>query len=427
MTEDEATARNTVPQPRKERLWPASTLAAVHVGRQTILRADGELYGYELLFRDAAMASFATGDGDAATTATILAAFSEFNIEDLLNGRRGFVNLSRSFITGELPLPFGPDQASLEVLETIERDAEAIAGVQRLAAEGYQIVLDDFVFSAEAGPLLELADIVKIDVLALTWDEVLQNLELCRPYNVRFLAEKVEDAEMMQRCIDVGFELFQGYHLGRPETHTTQTLSPSQAQALEILGRLSAPDVTPAQVEDAVLRDPALMYRLLRIANSAATGLTRTVSSIKDTLILVGLTRLRAWLLLLSMSPPGGSDIGLVTALIRASTCEAIARRGTTIRPETAFTLGLLDGLAESLGLSAFQLQNLLPVLSPDLASALAGGESEMRTLLDAVRAYERAEMDHVWPGDIPLLALSESYLDALAWTTEITRDINSA
>ena len=407
--------------------WPVSLLASVHIGRQTILRANGELYGYELLFRDTAKASAASGDGDAATTATIIAAFSEFDIEDLLNGRRGFVNLSRSFITGALPLPFGPDGAALEILETIERDDEAIAGVQRLAAEGYQIVLDDFVWTREAEPLLRLAEIVKIDVLALRWDEVLENLERCRPFGVRFLAEKVEDGEMMRRCVEAGFELLQGYHLGRPETRSSRTLSPSQAQAVKILGRLIDPDVTPAQVEGAVLQDPALMYRLLRIANSASFGLTRTVSSIKDTLVLVGLTRLRAWLLLLSLSPQGGSDIGLISALIRASTCEAIARRGGSIKPDAAFTLGLLDGLAESLGLSAFQLQTVLPVLAPELAQALAGGSGAMRTLLDAVRAYESAELEQIWAGDISLLALSESYLDALAWTTEVTRDISSA
>jgi c-di-GMP-related signal transduction protein len=301
-----------------------------------------------------------------------------------------------------------------------------VAGVQRLAAEGYKIVLDDFVWTPGSEPLLDLAEIVKIDVLALSWDDVVENLERCRPYDVRMLAEKVEDAAMMQRCVEAGFELFQGYHLGRPETRTSRTLSPSQAQTVQLLGRLSDPEVSPTQVENAVLRDPALMYRLLRIANSASTGLTRQVSSIKETLVLVGLDRLRAWLLLLSMSPQQGADIGLITALIRASTCEATARRGGRIRPDAAFTLGLLDGLAESLGVTPNQLQNLLPVLAPELATALAGGEGAMRSLLDAVRAYESAELGPIIAGDIPLLELSESYLDALAWTTEVTRDINS-
>jgi c-di-GMP-related signal transduction protein len=400
---------------------PASSLDPVHIARQTILTADRQLYGYELLFRDTARAGGAAHDGDRATTATIIAAFSEFSVEKLLDGRRGFVNLSRSFITGRLPLPFAPEAAALEILETIERDAEAVFGVQRLAADGYEIVLDDFIWTAGVEPLLELASIVKIDVLALPWDQVLETLELCRPFGGRMLAEKIEDEDMLARCIDVGFELFQGYHLGRPETRSTNTLSPSQTGALQILGRLSAPDVTPADVEDEVRRHPALMYRLLRIANSAATGIDRPVSSIRETLVMVGLTRLRAWLVLLSMAPPGGSAIGLTNALIRASTCEGAARRAGTVHADAAFTLGLLDGLAESLGLSPSELPSLLPFLAPDLVSALNGGPGPMRRLLDAVRAYEAANAELMNSSGISLSALSESYLDALAWTTDTT------
>ncbi len=399
-----------------------SSLDPVHIARQTILTADGRLYGYELLFRDTARAGSAAHDGDGATKATIVAAFSEFSVEKLLDGRRGFVNLSRSFITGELPLPFAPEAAALEVLETIERDEEAIAGVQRLAAEGYEIVLDDFVWTPGCEPLLEVASIVKIDVLALSWDQVLETIEICRPYGNRLLAEKIEDEEMLNRCIDVGFELFQGYHLGRPETRSTQTISPSQTRALQILGRLSAPDVTPVDVEEEVMRDPALMYRLLRIANSASTGLDRPVSSVKETLVMVGLTRLRAWLVLLSMSSPGGSAIGLTNALIRASTCEGTARRWGNVRSDTAFTLGLLDGLADSLGLASDDLPNLLPFLAPELVTALTGGAGPMLDLLNAVRAYETADDELMLNSGISLSTLSESYLDALAWTTDVTR-----
>ena len=394
----------------------------MHIARQTILTATGLLYGYELLFRDTARAGTAVSDGDSATTATIIAAFSEFSVEKLLDGRRGFVNLSRSFITGELPLPFAPEAAALEILETIERDAEAIAGVQRLAAEGYEIVLDDFIWTPGVEPLLEVASIVKIDVLALTWDRVLETIEQCRPFGNRLLAEKIEDEEMLNRCIAAGFELFQGYHLGRPETRSTNTISPSQTRALQILGRLSSPDVTPAGVEDEVLRDPALMYRLLRIANSASTGLDRPVSSIRETLVLVGLTRLRAWLVLLSMSSPGGSAIGLTNALIRASTCEGTARRAGSVRADAAFTLGLLDGLADSLGISTAELPSLLPFLATDLVAALQGEPGPMLDLLKAVRAYEAADDVLLLSSGISLAALSDSYLDALAWTTSVTR-----
>src|SRR5690242_4264107 len=63
-------------------------IETVHVGRQPIVDRTGELYGYELLFRDQASAGSAIHDGDSATTATITAAFSEFGADVLLGGRR---------------------------------------------------------------------------------------------------------------------------------------------------------------------------------------------------------------------------------------------------------------------------------------------------------------------------------------------------
>jgi c-di-GMP-related signal transduction protein len=400
--------------------------ATVHVGRQAIQNADGDLYGYELLFRDTSKVRHATHAGDGATTSTVLAAFSEFDVGDLLAGRRGFVNLSRRFITGELPLPFGPDTAGLEILETIERDAEAVAGVKRLSALGYQIVLDDFVWTAGAQPLVELADIVKIDVLALNWDEVRETMALVKPFDVRLLAEKIEDNTMMRRCIDEGFDLFQGYHLGRPETLTARTLGPAQAQALNILGLLSDPDITPSEVSEAVRRDPALTYRLLRIANSASAGLNRPVSSLGDALVMVGLIRLRAWLVLMSLTPTNGAVADVIAALVRAGTCERVARRVGPIRPDIAFTLGLLDGLAESLDLSPSALVEQLPLLGRELTEALAGRPGTMRDLLDAVLDYERADLERLGMSEIPLWVLAESYLEALAWTTETSRSADA-
>lgn len=394
---------------------PAS--AAVHVGRQPIYDADGSLYGYELLFRDAAASTAADGNGDAATTKTILAAFTAFDVADLLGGRFGFVNLTRSFLTGELPVPFKPGGAVLEVLETVEIDEAVVAGTRRLAEEGYPIALDDFVWTSAAEPLLEIASIVKIDVLEQTWDEVMTTANRSSRHGVRLLAERVEDEAMMTRCKEAGFTLFQGYHLGRPQTMTAQTLEPGHAVALQLLARLSDPATTATDVEDVLRADPALTFRLLQIANSAANGLTRSVSSIKDAVVLVGLGKLRAWLVLISLSGIGGSADGLGSALTRARTCETVAREASSVRPDVAFTLGLLDGIAQSLGIDGPALLERLPPLSDDLAAALSGGAGPLRRVLDAVRGYEVGDVTAAADAGFEDADIADAYLAALAWT----------
>src|SRR4051794_14427551 len=163
----------------------------VHVGRQAIHDLQGAVVGYELLFRSGPFADRSDQDGDAATSATILAAFSEFGAHALLADRPGFINLTQGFLKGTLPLPFGPDAAVLEVQETQNLDYDVIVGARRLVDAGYRLALDDFVFSPKVEPLLALADIVKIDVLKPSWDQVLRTVEGCGPHKVRLLAEKV--------------------------------------------------------------------------------------------------------------------------------------------------------------------------------------------------------------------------------------------
>lgn len=392
--------------------------SAVHVGRQPIYDETGRLYGYELLFRDTAGSTAADGNGDAATTRTILAAFTAFDVADLLGGRFGFVNLTRSFLTGELPVPFEPGGAVLEVLETVEITPEVVAGTRSLAAAGYPIALDDFVWSSAAEPLLEIADIVKVDVLGQTWDEVMTTATRSARHGVRLLAERVEDEAMLTRCKDAGFTLFQGYHLGRPQTMTAQTLEPGHAVALQLLARLSDPATTAADVEGILRADPGLTFRLLQVANSASNGLTRSVSSIRDAVVLVGLQTLRAWLVLITLSGIGGAADGLGSALTRARTCELVARSSSSkVRPEVAFTLGLLDGIAQSLGTDGEQLLERLPPLSPELTAALRGREGPLRRLLDAVHGYEDGDLATVSASGVDGGEVAEAYLAALAWT----------
>lgn len=401
---------------------PAAGSTWVHVGRQPILDGAGRLYGYELLFRGTATATTSgapgTGiDADAATTATILSAFSEFGSQ-LLGGRLGFVNLTRAFIVGELPVPFPPSSGVLEVLETVEVDDDVIAGAASRVAEGHRLALDDFVYGEQWEPLLHLAEIVKLDVLEVPWDHVLETVERCRPFGVRFLAERVEDAAMLERTRAAGFELFQGYYLGRPQTLSMERLGPGQAVTLQLLSRLADPDATAADVEQILRTDPALTVRLLKIANSAHRG-RHQLASIRDAVILVGLGRLRAWMVLIATEGAGSQREQVSGSMIRARTCELAAPAVEPgVRPDTAFTLGLLHGVSEALGVPRDEFVGGLPSLSDELRAALTGQPGPLLRVLQAVLHYERGDLTELAENPAAAGCIARAYIDALAWTT---------
>ncbi|MFN8074495.1 MAG: HDOD domain-containing protein [Kineosporiaceae bacterium] len=409
--------------------------ATVHIGRQPVYAADGTLYGFELLFRaaaDATASGVGLSDGDAATTTTIVAAFTEFPLEEVLGGRLGFINLTRAFLVGELPLPFDPDHAVLEILESITVDEEVVTGARRLVEAGYRLALDDFTWSEAAVPLLELAEIVKVDVLGLSWPEVLDVVERCRPFGVTLLAERVEDEAMLQRCRDLGFTLFQGYHLGRPQTLTVDSLTPGQALSLQLIAELGDPETTAEDVERLLRRDPALTYRLMRIANSAAYAQSRKLATIRDAVVLVGMARLRGWLVLVALKGLPGSPESLIDSLSRARAYELLAKWHGLEEPEAAFTLGLLGGIASTLQVEPAEVVRGLPPLEAGLLAAMTSPPgrpapiSDLVTLRDAAAAYLGGDVAALIDGGVTPTTIARAYLEGLSWAETTCRAAGS-
>jgi len=368
---------------------------SVHVGRQAIYDKTNRVVGYELLFRHTGNAAGASDSGDGATTAVIVNTFTQFGFDELVAGRLGFLNLTRAFISGALPLPFGPESVVLEIPNTLDLDETLITGVRRLAAQGYRIALDDFHWRPGIENLLQVAHYVKIDMLsgdAATLDHAVDTMTRCRPYRVQFVAERIENDEILQACLALGFDLFQGYHLRRPQVLSTDAISPNHASAVRLLGQLSNSNVNIDDVVSLVQLDVALSYRLLRIANSAGSGITRQVVSIREALVLVGLAKLRAWLVLIALTDATSSgDDRLGPVVARARTCELLTDGRRGVRKDLAFTIGLLHGLAELLGVTIEELAQRLN-LNEMVGDAISQG-APMRALLDAVVAHERDDL----------------------------------
>jgi EAL and modified HD-GYP domain-containing signal transduction protein len=396
----------------------AASTAQVHVGRQEIYDRDLTVVAYELLFRNRADATAAALSGDTATSSVIVNTFAEFGLDTLVDGRLAFLNMTRAFLVGQLPLPIGPDGVVLEILETTELDEDIVAGVRRLAADGYAIALDDFAWRPGIEPVLEVAEYVKLDVL-YGLDHVSDVMDRCGPYGVRFVAERVESRLVLEECHALGFELFQGYHLRRPQVVTLSGFTPHQANSLQLLGRLADPDVSVDEIDERVRLDATLSYRVLRIANSAGAGLTRRISSVREAVMLVGLARLRAWLVLIALADlTGCADERQSAVIVRARACELLAQRAG-VRADSAFTVGLVHGLAELMGLGIDELTARLD-LHESLVQAVSDPSSPLHRLLEAVLDHERGDVDALTTRGFEAFEVSRAYLDALGWSLQV-------
>jgi EAL and modified HD-GYP domain-containing signal transduction protein len=144
----------------------------------------------------------------------LAATFGRTDLERVARGRLLFVRCPRAFLVGDLPLPHRPDRLVLEVCCSEPPDAELIAGMRRLRAEGFRIAIPAFADRHGQRDYLPLADFVKLDVrdLDVEGEPVVRT---ARAHGALLIGEYVEDRRALQHARELGLTLFQGNLLAR--------------------------------------------------------------------------------------------------------------------------------------------------------------------------------------------------------------------
>ena len=400
-------------------------MAGIFVGRQPIYDSDLKVVAHELLFRSHDTDKSDVDDGEQATTQVILNAFLEIGLNRLIGNGLAFINLTRSFFLGDYPIPLPKERVVLEVLEDIDIDDEFIAAVQKLSDQGYTIALDDVVNPEDVAPLLEIADIVKLEILGSDPADIRQYTNYLRPYNVKLLAEKIETNEEFELCKILGFEYFQGYFLNRPNIVEGQRIPESRLTILQLLSELQKPDLEIRGLEKIISRDVSLSYKLLRLINSATFGTKERVGSLLQALTLLGIRQIKQWVSLIFLSKIEDKPRELlVTSIMRAKMCEILAKALKYKNPDTGFTVGLFSVLDALLDLKLEDILAQLP-LSDEINDALLHGEGRFGLLLKSVIAYEKGDWDNIKGLKLNKKIIIDAYLQSLDWTNTVSGELS--
>jgi c-di-GMP-related signal transduction protein len=398
---------------------PAPGTHLVHVARQPIFDRTGDVVAYELLFRGQMDAVDAQRRDSYATSQVVVNAFTEFGLDEVVGDRTCFINMTQEFLVGVLPLPFGPEQVVLEVLETVTVDDAVVDGIESLVSQGYRIALDDFVWGSGHERLIPYASYVKLDLLNGVTEHVDEIIATCRRFpNIQIVAEGLETPDHLKLANHYGFELRQGYVLSRPQVLTAASLSPTKLHRLELVAALGSSDADLEQVLTIIASDPALVMRVLRASNSAFASTSNRISSIRQAVVMQGLDQIRRWAMLMVVDDVAeATEAQLVDALHRARLCNNLAP-AFSADPDAAFVAGLVTAVAVLLAVTPAMLAQHLP-LTEEIDNALARGTGNLGRLLRTVEAYQRGDME-AFEGQYSGAELTRTVMEAMRWSKTV-------
>lgn len=404
----------------------------VLLARQPIYRDDLTLHAFELLFRNQNQLNTTDITEEGATYEVLVNYCTGISKEIEHSKHLLFVNVSEGFLLSDAILPMDKSRVVLELLERIEVSDELISAVKRLKQKGYRFALDDYDFDDKWDPLLPLVELIKVDVLDADLDEI-QRLKALKSqqFSGPWLAERIEDRDTLNRCIDIGFKFFQGYVLAKPKALVGNSISGASAITAEVIRLASDPDSDINEISERVAQDPKLSMQLLKLINSPLINLNMEITDLKQAITYLGINMLKRWAMMIAFVANSTTSIEASRIILtRAKCCELYFSDPSNNSAEhlsaSAFLTGLVSGTDCLLAVDPKQFIQQVN-FGREIQDAILKQEGELADILKQSKmiefylsqSFERLK-------EIPSELLCH-YSEAQEWAGEIIDSLESA
>jgi len=397
----------------------AQSVARVRVTRRALFARDLSVWGFELMYAGAAPSDEEAESGSVTlgVEVQLLNALAELGVKHLVADKTALITVTRDTLLGRMPLPASEGTVLVLRVQAGDVDRELIEAADERLDDGFRLALSGELWSADAAPLLERATMIRIPFSQLGLG-VLDRIGR-RPRAQQLWVDGVDQPEDFPNTRLYGPHFVSGDFLLKPSPVEGRRAPRNLQVLMELMTRLRQPDVGFAEIESILRRDAGLSVTLLRFLNSAGFGLRVQVSNIRQAVALLGLSEFSKWVTLVGLGEASFKpNEVLITALIRAKTCELMITGGR-VRPVNsavagmAFMAGLFSLLDALLDQPLETVLKDLPV-ADSLRNALLEHSGVEGEILASVLDFERGLLP-----ETPLLDtgdLYECWQQAVIW-----------
>lgn len=289
-----------------------------------------------------------------------------FEAKEVFNKKIVSIKISSTSLNNSLLDKITP-QNILLVIDLLEPEADwnlLNSRLIELREKGFLLALSIREDIDSVPPITVTMDYIAVDVASFIGLDLrlLINNIYARNYmsmDTQLIAENIQSHEDFQFCYKVGFNLFDGPFIANNK-HTKVIKNAVNSTIVFSVLQLLRTDSNFEEIAQEIKNEPTVTYKLLRYANSAAMGLSRTIDSLTEALMIIGTDKLYRWisLLLFDFERSGYYENILVEkALVRARTLELLSGKGAIPnQPDQLFLVGLFSLLDKVLGQSLIEL-----------------------------------------------------------------------
>ena len=400
------------------------------IARQPILDKSKSVFAYELLFRDGKSGAYPEHSED--KSKFITEHFHTLGLDDICGEKKSFITFSSDTLISRFPTNLNPDSVVVELADPTDTTSGLFEACQHIKQLGFKLAIDDPMMVGSKHDIFPLIDIVKVDVTKSRFETIEKQIPRYHDSNVQLVAEQVNTQDNFSTCVDLGFDLFQGYFFSQPEARILRQLPASKMNVVDLMGESANSDFDIVRISQIIERDATLSFLLLKFINNPTINKRYKITSLRHALNYMGEVEIKKFIALLSLTNLGDEKpLEIIhMSLVRAKFFDLMAeRRGLKNNPPIAFLVGLFSLLEGLLDQSMTDILKQLP-LSEEVNDALLGKNAEMNSYMTLVRAFESA----LWMNVIKqakLLGIDQKqlhvlYNQAIVWGNGVRSAISS-
>jgi len=341
----------------------------INYTKQKIFDKNKLVYAYELIFEDTSHNEEDTSHNEMGYSNNIKGAaqliinsFTDKELDKLLDKNTlAFVRIDEKTLIKDVIDALDKDRFILNILGNIDLTEKVISKIIQYRKRGFKFSLENFDSSinmiTKFSKLFKYIDIIKIDTALSEPDNLEKIVHKLKDSNIKILAKNIETKEDYEKYLNMGFDYYQGYYLGKPiPMEIITSKEPNQFVILQLIKIIKNNEDTE-QLELFIKKQPDLSFKLIQFFNNSKK-LSVRVESLTQVITLMGRDELLRWLMVYLYSEASTNPASKTILDLAIKRAEKMEAEAISTNKDKAYLAGMFSMLSSIFETNIKELMN---------------------------------------------------------------------